>query len=207
MTLNLETLELKLHESAKCRNVVITENTKIVPPTPSTVSEPLVKPRVAGVGRWEYYGPTEDYKPDDDVKLYYAVLAFPEHMKFKLKVKHKQKVAKYDDFTRDQQLVIFKRKVDTWREIFERKAVVIPEYTKSCNLHYNIIYASRMSMKDQKIIFNDAYGMTSNVHANKYFANIQEVYDYDKLYNDYLINKSGIKSGQQTNIRMEFLNA
>lgn len=203
--LNLNTLELQINECPPSSRLVDIKEDPEYDPPPAASEPALVEQCVAGAGIRDYVSPAYKDIPED-VKLYYCVLAFPEGSKHRLKVKNKMKISKYEDFTMQQQMVLFKRKLEEWREIFEYKCVVIPEFTRSNNLHFNIIYASRMMIKDQRIIFNDAYNMTRNVNALKHFCHIQEVYEYNHLYEKYLVNKDGHKKAQRTNVQWDFYN-
>lgn len=143
-----------------------------------------------------YYG--------SDIHLYYAVLAFPQNMNFKLKIKNKMKTAKYTNFTCAQQLVIFKRHINEWREMIDGKFIVIPEFCESGDLHFNIIYGSKQtSLKDMIITFTDAYGV--NYAVKKLFAKITPVSDLERLITVYLKKKEG-KAYQVTNMLFEYEN-
>jgi len=145
----------------------------------------------------EYYGGSE-------IHLYYAVLAFPQNMNFRLKIKNKMKTAKYTNFTNAHQQVIFKRHINDWREVCYSKFIVIPESCQSGDLHFNIIFGSKQTnLKDIIITFTDAYGVK---YATKnHFCHVQPVTDLERLINVYMEKKEG-KEYQKTGIVWEFQN-
>lgn len=172
------------------------------PPTPAQGGLPLGE----GVGGERRNAKLREFFTDDENdKLYYAVLSFPQSMKFKLKVKNKMKTEKYGEFTTKQQHVIFKRHIDEWRAIARKGIRVIPEYTKSGSFHFNIIYASSETIRDQKITFHDAYNIPFGSEFKQYFTHIQEVNDLKELLTNYLM-KEGDKKYQYTGIIDEYVN-
>lgn len=139
-------------------------------------------------------------------KLYYAVLSFPINKQYRLKVKNKMKITKLENFTFQQQLVLFKREINNWREICSGNFVIIPEHNKSTPCyHYNIIFRAESSqtIHDMTIAFVDAYGI--DYKFKKHFVNIKEVVDLKRLTDVYLKKTEG-KEYQYTGIMLEISN-
>lgn len=147
----------------------------------------------------------EYYTYGSDSTVYYAVLAFPENMRFKLKVKNKMKDTKYTNFTCEQQLILFKRRIDDWRHLCEGNFIVIPEFNKKGSLHFNIIMAVKNSIQARDIIISltDAYGV--NYNYKNIFCNIQPVTNLHNLMEKYLKKVDG-KEYQKTGLFYEYKN-
>jgi len=136
------------------------------------------------------------------IPQYFSVINFPSNKKFRLKKNNKVLSKRWQDFTSEDQHVIFKRKIKEWRMIAEGTIRIIPEWTKECNMHYNLVYSSKLTIKDIDIILTDAYGTD---HASrKYFVCTKLVTDLDGL-NKYL-KKQDVKQYQYTGIEWEIQN-
>lgn len=141
------------------------------------------------------------------IKTYYVVLCFSTKHKFKLKEKNKIKTAVYEAFSVKQQQVLFKRKVDEWREVCVGKIEVVPEFTEKQNLHFNIILRAYddITPKDIQIAFCDAYGIPWAMRNIAVF--VREIKDQEALERTkvYLKKENG-KEYQKTGLYWEFLN-
>lgn len=135
-------------------------------------------------------------------QLYFSVINFPTGKKFKMKVKNKQIVKKWQDWTSKDQQVLFKRKINEWRKIAEGDIRIVPEFTKDYNLHFNLIYKSILSVRDIDIIITDAYSIDHN--TRRYFVNTKKVHDLDGL-NKYLKKEEG-KQYQYTGMEWNISN-
>lgn len=136
--------------------------------------------------------------------LYWAVLSFPVNMKYKLKIKNKMKVARLQDFTFEQQTILFKRKIKEWQGIASSgEIIVVPEYNKKDPVyHFNILFRAFTSQNihDMRITFVDAYGIP---YIHKYnFCYIKKLEENtpEKFLNGYLKKETG-KEYQFTGIK------
>lgn len=135
-------------------------------------------------------------------RLLFSVINFPANMKFKLKVNNKMLSKKWNDWTTAHQHVIFKRKIKEWRGVAEDTIRIVPEFTKEGNMHYNLVYKSKLTIKDIDITITDAYSVDHK--SRKYFINTKLVTDLDGL-NRYL-KKEDQKQYQRTGIEWEIQN-
>lgn len=140
--------------------------------------------------------------PSPEAIRYFTVLNFPANMKFKLKVGNKILSKKWDDWQTKHQHVIFKRKIAEWRGIAESDIKIVPEWTKKGNMHYNIVYSSKLTIKDIDIQFTDAYSVNHNIR--KYFCKTTRITDEDGL-KTYLRKETG-KQDQYTGIEWNIQN-
>lgn len=140
----------------------------------------------------------------DAEAVYWAVLAFPVNLKYKLKVKNKMKIASLCDFTFEQQTILFKRKIKEWQNIASSgDIIVIPEYNKKTPVyHFNIIFRAFTSQKthDMRIAFVDAYGIPYHYKMNFCYIKKLEEDTPDKFLNGYLKKETG-KEYQYTGIK------
>ena len=140
----------------------------------------------------------------DAEALYWAVLAFPVNMKYKLKIKNKIKIARLCDFTYEQQTILFKRKIKEWQNIASSgEIIVVPENNKRDPVyHYNIIFRAFTSQKthDMRITFVDAYGIPYIHKMNFCYIKKLEEDTPDKFLNGYLRKQTG-KEYQYTGIK------
>lgn len=196
-----------IKETDEVINEIITECDEGINEVKQIIEELNLKSSVApnesdlGLVRRE---PDPAVNGDPEECLYWAVLSFPVNMKFKLKVKNKTKCARLQDFTFQQQTVLFKRRIEEWQGIASSgDIIIVPEYNKKDPVyHYNIIFRAFTSQKphDMRIAFVEAYGVPYQ-HKN-IFCYIQKLAENepDTFLEGYLKKETG-KGYQYTGIR------